>query len=526
MVANESESHDVISKLADAIGHDFVITDAADREFYAMDVYNSRELPLAVVQPGSLPDMVEISKIASENGIAMVARGGGASYTDAYLPDTAQSLLIDTSRMNRILEINEEDMYVTVEPGITWAEMTKALTAKGLRTPFWGPFSGLAATVGGSMSQNSVSLGSGLYGISADSVLSFEVVLPGGKILRTGSNAREHGGPFFRWYGPDLTGLFTGDAGVLGLKARITLRLIKNPTHRMGCSFGFDSFDEMAAGAAAAAREGLASDNFGLDPKLQQGQLGSTDAAQKIEVAKSVYATSRNPIEGLWKLLKMAMAGERFLTAYPYSMHFSIEGYSRAEVANRLALIRAAVAQHGNEIANTIPTVLMANPFIPLYPILGPRGQRWVPMHGIMPFSKLAPFHARLNELYAEYADRMEQHKVEKAAMFTSISTHGFLYEPVFYWEDDRTVFHKRYLPQEYLDVLPEYPANPEGRALVAEMKGRILDVFAEFGATHMQLGKAYPYMRGREENSADLLKVIKKQLDPDGLMNPGALGL
>jgi glycolate oxidase len=181
MVANESEVHDVVSKLADAIGHDFVITDAADREFYSTDVYNSRELPLAVVQPGSLSDMVEISKIASENTIAMVPRGGGASYTDAYLPDTAQSFLIDTSRMNRILEINEEDMYVTVEPGITWAEMTAALTAKGLRTPFWGPFSGLAATVGGSMSQNSVSLGSGLYGISADSVLSFEVVLPGGQ---------------------------------------------------------------------------------------------------------------------------------------------------------------------------------------------------------------------------------------------------------------------------------------------------------------------------------------------------------
>ena len=244
MVANESESQDVIEKLAGAIGNDYVITDAADREFYAMDVYSSREMPLAIVQPGSLSDMVEISKLAAADGIAMVPRGGGASYTDAYLPDTPRSLLIDTSRMNRVLEINEEDMYVTVEPGITWAEMTEALTAKGLRTPFWGPFSGLKATVGGSMSQNSVSLGSGLYGISADSVLSFEVVLPGGKILRTGSNAREHGGPFFRWYGPDLTGLFTGDAGVLGLKARITLRLIKNPTHRMNCSFGFDTFDE------------------------------------------------------------------------------------------------------------------------------------------------------------------------------------------------------------------------------------------------------------------------------------------
>ncbi len=206
--------------------------------------------------------------------------------------------MIDTSRMNRVLEINEQDMYVTVEPGITWAEMTEALSAKGLRTPFWGPFSGLKATVGGSTSQNSVSLGSGLYGISADSVLSFEVVLPGGKILRTGSNARANGGPFFRWYGPDLTGLFTGDAGVLGLKARITLRLIKKPTHRMSCSFGFDSFEAMAAGAAAAAREGVASDNFGLDPKLQQGQLGSTDAGQKIEAAKAVF--SDGPQSGGW----------------------------------------------------------------------------------------------------------------------------------------------------------------------------------------------------------------------------------
>ena len=77
-------------------------------------------------------------------------------------------------------------------------------------------------------------------------------MLPGGEVIRTGSNAVENGGPFFRWYGPDLTGLFTGDAGVLGIKTRITLRLIKNPTHKMACSFGFNTFEEMSAGAAAA----------------------------------------------------------------------------------------------------------------------------------------------------------------------------------------------------------------------------------------------------------------------------------
>ncbi|MGI9291812.1 MAG: FAD-binding oxidoreductase [Gammaproteobacteria bacterium] len=526
MVANESDTRNVLDQLVGAVGEGHVLTGDADREFYAMDVYNYREQPVAVVQPGSMDEVIELAKIAKEHQLAIVPRGGGASYTDAYLPTTPRSIMIDTSRMSRILEINEEDMYVTVEPGITWADMTAALNDKGLRTPFWGPFSGLAATVGGSMSQNSVSLGSGTHGISADSVTSFEVVLPGGEVIKTGSNACEKGGPFFRWYGPDLTGLFTGDAGVLGIKARISLRLIKNPTHKMACSFGFNTFEEMAAGAAAAAREGVASDNFGLDPKLQQGQLGSTDSAAKIEAAKAVFKTAQNPVDGFWKLIKMAIAGESFLKAFPYAMHFNVEGYSRAEVATKLSQIRKAAGQHGKEIANTIPVVLMANPFIPLYPILGPRGQRWVPMHGIMPFSKLNAFHARLNKLYEEYAERMEQHSVEKAAMFTSISTNGFLYEPVFYWEDDRTPFHKRYLPQEYLDVLPEYPPNPEGRALVAEMKSRINDIFREFGATHMQIGKSYPYMRDRQANAGDLLKTIKKQLDPDGLMNPGGLGL
>ena len=203
-----------------------------------------------------------------------------------------------------------------------------------------------------------------------------------------------------------------------------------------------------------------------------------------------------------------------------------VEGGSAAEIRAKLAQVRAAMAGHGTEIANTIPTVLRAMPFIPLYPILGPAGQRWVPMHGILPFSKLPEFHRRMAELYERYADRMTRDKVEKAAMFTSISTNGFLYEPVFYWEDDRTPYHKRYLPQEYLDMLPEYPANPDGRALVREMRGEIQNVFSDMGAVHMQVGKSYPYLRGRQAEATKILKDVKQSLDPDGLMNPGALGL
>ncbi len=526
MSANLQPTKDIIAELTDAIGAEHVLTDPADREFYSMDVYRSIEQPAAVVRPGSREDIQAIARIAAGAGLAMVARGGGASYTDAYLPTTPNSLTIDTERMQRVIEINEQDMYVTVEPGITWADLTAQLAKKKLRTAFWGPFSGLKATVGGSMSQNSVSLGSGNYGCSAETALSFDIVLANGELLRTGSQALEQGSPFFRWYGPDLTGLFTGDAGALGIKAAITLRLIPLPSHFAAASFGFNDYRAMASGMAAGARTGVVADNFGLDPKLQQGQLGSTSTKDMLQAVWAVLKSSTNPLDGLTRVFSMAAAGKRFLSGFDYSAHFVVEGSTRAEVNAKLAQVRSAVGAHGTEIANTIPTVLRANPFIPLYPILGPRGQRWVPMHGILPLSKLHDFHDKLSKVYAEYAQRMEQHKVEKAAMFTSISTTALLYEPVFYWEDDRTPFHKRYLPKEYLDMLPEYPANPEGRALVHEMKGKIIDVFSEVGATHMQVGKAYPYMRGRGAEASRVLRDLKANLDPNNLMNPGALGL
>lgn len=516
----------LLGDLVRVLGQEHVLTDEADREFYAADVYSIREVPSAVVRPATIDDLQAVVRIAATHAVAMVTRGGAASYTAGHLPSTPDSLLIDTSRLNRIIEINDRDMYVTVESGVTWYNLWQALKEKGLRTSFWGPFSGLAATVGGSASQNSASLGSGAFGISADAILGFEVVLANGEILRTGSHAAANGKPFFRWYGPDLTGLFCGDSGALGIKATITLRLITEPPVFGAASFGFETFENMASAMAAVARANVVADNFGLDPRLQQGQMGSVTVKDAIGSAIAVARASRNPIEALARLAKMAAAGKKFLSGWEYSAHYTVEGVSRADVNAKLAAVRSAVGSRGQETANTIPTVLRSMPFVPLQVMLGPRGERWAPQHGIMPFSVVDDFHARLARLYPANAERMTRHKVANGAMFMTLSTHAFLYEPVFYWEDALTDFHRRYLSQEVLQALPAYPANPDARGLVHELRAEIQSIFTAVGAVHLQVGKCYPYMEGRQAEAGHVLREIKRQLDPNDLMNPGALQL
>ena len=92
--------------------------------------------------------------------------------------------------MNRVLEINADDMFVTVEAGCTWKELHAALDGTGLRTPYWGTLSGIHATVGGGVSQNSIFWGSGKHGTVVDSVVSMDVVIADGSVISTGSNAR------------------------------------------------------------------------------------------------------------------------------------------------------------------------------------------------------------------------------------------------------------------------------------------------------------------------------------------------
>ena len=218
-----------ITALKSAVAASSLLTDEPSLSLFSHDVLSSGNEPLVVFRPTSVEELAKGVGAATLEGLAIVPRGGGMSYTGGYLYEGSAHILVDTSALDQILEINEEDMTVTVEAGVSWDQLFRSLGPKGLRVLSWGTLSGIRATVGGGMSQNGIFWGA-RGGPVVESTISMDVVLADGTIVSTGSD-------FFRPFGPDLTGLFAADCGAFGVKARVTLKLVREAT-----AFAYGSF--------------------------------------------------------------------------------------------------------------------------------------------------------------------------------------------------------------------------------------------------------------------------------------------
>lgn len=512
-----------LEALTAALGAEHVLLGEDDRAFYGTDVFRIDQLPIAAVRPGTIEQLQQVVRICHDSGTPLTVRGGGASYTDGYTHAKAGGITIDTSRLKRI-DINEDDAIVTVEPGVTWNELHLALKERGLKTAFWGPFSGLNATVAGSISQNSISHGPG---VSAEAVSCLDVIVRSGEMLSTGSSGSPVANPFFRFYGPDLAGLFTGDCGALGVKARVSLPLSRRKEAFEAASYNFTSFEAMHQGMRAVALLGVDEENFGLDAALQQGQLGKSDSVgAKVEMAGAVMKSAGSFTKGVRQLAKMAVAGDKALRQSSYAVHYIVEGNSEAEARAKMASLKGVLAGKGEEIPNSVPSVVRGMPFAPFHNVLGPKGERWLPFHTLLPHSACSAFHQALDAYIASQQPVMDQFGIYMGRMFMAVGTSAFVYEPTFYWPDEQSIYHKRTVPADYLKDLPTYPANAEARGHAKRLKFEIIDLMQQHGGSHFQIGKNYPLLDGRNPASVAILRGLKAALDPKGIFNPGALGL
>lgn len=517
----------LLARLAAIVGDVHVLQDEADCRFFSHDIAGPGEMAAAVVAPGTVDELAAVVAAVAAMGYHVIPRGGGASYTGGYTPDRPGGVVIDTRRLDRVVAIDAENMYVTVECGCTWQRLLEALRPHARRTPFWGPLSGAFATVGGSLSQNAILWGSARYGVSAESVLGLDVVLGDGRLVSTGSGGVRGARPFFRYYGPDLTGLFLGDAGALGVKARATLRLIALPPCAATASFAFDSYEALARAMAAVAREGLVSECFGMDPVLQSQRMKRAGLAHDLKALQGVMASAGSLVAGLKEAARVAVAGRRFLDGVAYSMHVGTEGRDEASVAAALRGVRElVVAQGGHEIENTIPKVLRGSPFVSMTSGIGPEGERWLPVHGLVPLAEAPEVWRAVAGLLEEHREATARAGVVVGVLTAVVSTHAFVLEPVFYWPAPRTPYYERVFDRATLDRFTDFPPNPEGDALVRTLRAELTALFLRHGATHLQVGRTYRYREGLQPATWDLLSAVKHALDPGGVVNPGALGL
>jgi len=521
-----------IKHLTQQLGAEAVSADDDVRAFMSQDIWAVGETAVAVLTPRTVDEMAEVVRVAHERGLILNPRGGGMSYTKGYTPDRENVAILDLSKMDGIVEINEADMTVTVQAGCTWQTLYEALASKGLRTPFWGPLSGISSTIGGGLSQNNAFFGASLYGGSVQSVTSLTVVLADGTVIKTGTAGMKGAKPFYRFYGPDLTGLFLGDAGALAFKAEATLRLIPLPESEDWASFewplGPEGRDAWANCMAEMGRLGLACELFAFDPNLQRVRMKRASLLSDAGALKNVITKQKGGLlKGLKEGAKVALAGRGFMDDVAYSIHWVIEGHCDGEVSAKMQTLKAIAEKHGGKmIENSIPKIIRANPFTPLNNILGPQGERWVPIHGIVSMGDGPACLKAIDEMFGGMSERFDALEVQYGYLLTTLQNQGYLVEPVFIWPEELFPIHEATVEASTLKRVTRFKSNPEATALVEDARQNILDIFEQFGAAHFQIGRTYRYAQTRDAATLELLEGIKALLDPKGRVNSGSLGL
>ena len=515
-----------VDAIRQAVGTERVRDDAETRDYYANDIFWQPGIPpLAVILPKSREEAALAVRTATEHGLAVVPRGGGMSYTKGYLPDRADAVVVDMRGLDRIIEVSAEDRYVTVEAGCTWEAVNAALAGTGLRTGYWGPLSGVNATVGGALSQNSAFFGSALNGTVADSVLGVTVILADGTVVTTGSGGRRGARPFTRYGGPDLTGLFLGDIGAFGLKAAATLRLLPQPEEVGFLSFGFDSLAAMARAQVAMARTRLVAEGFGIDRSKAQHSASVNRISDGLKVLGNVARAGRTALQGLKDAASVVAGGTAFLTAHAFTLHIVTEAHSAPALAAALETLRAIGTQEGTEIENTVPKVMRSKPFGPVRGMLGRDGERWVPIHAVFPLSDAEKVVEANDAYFAGRREFMERHGIVYSVMSMTVGAEFFL-EPAFYWHDEITPLHARSLGDDVVKPWRDRPANPAAREAVAELRRGCQELYAGLGGASWQVARDYPFKEILTPETFGLAAALKRAVDPRGLMNPGSLGL
>jgi glycolate oxidase len=360
--------------LRDVVGEDKFTDELIDLVSYSYDASERRHRPFCAVWPQSEDQVARVLKIANDAHIPVIARGAGTGLAGAAVP-VQGGIVLDLSQMNRIKEISIPDRLVVVEPGVVTAVLEEELAPHGYFFPP-DPASMKASTLGGNAATNAGGLRGAKYGTTKDYVMGLRVALPDGSVMATGSRCMKTSS------GYDLTKMFVGSEGTLGVITELTLKINPKPGNSSTCTAAFIDLEEagnavseiMCSGIVPRALELLDSAsikaiNQGTDlnlPEVEVMLLVETDgytveentyqmervmAALKAHNAQEItLAKSDAEAQGLW-------AGRRAAYAVMTRLATNVEVEDITVPVSRVAEMLKAVQDASQKYGTRVPTL-------------------------------------------------------------------------------------------------------------------------------------------------------------------------
>lgn len=238
----------VIEHLRKIAGRDAVLDGPEDLMLYEYDAGVRKRTPAAVVFPQNTGHVSQIMRLANSAGFPVVARGAGTGLSGGAISPEG-GVVLAFARMNRILEVDTENMRAVVQPGVVNQTLSDNVAHLGLYfAP--DPSSQKACTIGGNVAENSGGPHTLAYGVTVNHVTGLTAVLPSGEVMRFGGKTAESSGY-------DLTGFFVGSEGTVGIVTEITVKLLRRP-ERVATLLGiFETIDDGARTVSAITAAGI-----------------------------------------------------------------------------------------------------------------------------------------------------------------------------------------------------------------------------------------------------------------------------
>jgi len=217
-------SQEAIEYFKTVVGDENFYTDKAHKRAYSYDATREHYEPDAVVFPRNEDEVSKILKYCNEHKIAIVPRGAGSGFTGGALPVNGGIVLALQKHMNKIIEIDMQNMLAIVEPGVINKDLQRAVEEVGLFYPP-DPASEEYSTIGGNVSENAGGMRAAKYGLTKDFVMALRAVLPNGDIIRAGKKTIKDVA------GYNVAGILIASEGTLGVITQITLKLLPKPKY-------------------------------------------------------------------------------------------------------------------------------------------------------------------------------------------------------------------------------------------------------------------------------------------------------